>query len=133
MGTPTGARRAASGRRCLTVAASSAVTPQASAVAASRRDLLLAGLSATLAMAAPSPAQAKLDKSVGTYLPPAGIEDFVAFVPDGKKTPSLRAGTVDAANPYKVGHCHTHAASRCRTQASCCLCVVWVAHMHRVV
>lgn len=38
---------------------------------------------------------------VGTYLPPAGVDDLVLFVPDSKKTPALRAGTVNPSSPYK--------------------------------
>lgn len=38
---------------------------------------------------------------VGTYLPSAGVDDLVLFVPDAKKTPALRAGTVDPSSPYK--------------------------------
>lgn len=38
---------------------------------------------------------------VGTYLPAAGIDDFVLFVPDAKKTPAIRAGTVNPNAPYK--------------------------------
>lgn len=41
---------------------------------------------------------------VGTYLPPAGIDDLVLFQPDARKTPALRAGTVDPTSPYKVRH-----------------------------
>ncbi|PNW82467.1 hypothetical protein CHLRE_06g280150v5 [Chlamydomonas reinhardtii] len=41
------------------------------------------------------------EPNVGSYLPPAGISDFVLFVPTQAKTPALRAGTVDSANPYK--------------------------------
>jgi hypothetical protein len=38
---------------------------------------------------------------VSTYLPPAGVDDLVLFVPDPKKTPALRAGTVNPASPYR--------------------------------
>ena len=38
---------------------------------------------------------------MGTYLPAAGVEDFVLFVPDAAKTPAIRAGTVDKNNPYR--------------------------------
>lgn len=38
---------------------------------------------------------------VGSYLPSAGVDDFVLFVPDKAKTPAIRAGTVDRANPYR--------------------------------
>jgi hypothetical protein len=38
---------------------------------------------------------------VGQYLPPAGIDDLVLFVPDAKKTPAIRAGTVDPSSPYR--------------------------------
>jgi hypothetical protein len=38
---------------------------------------------------------------VGTYLPAAeGLDGLVRFVPDPKKTPALRAGMVNAAEPY---------------------------------
>ncbi len=30
-----------------------------------------------------------------------GVEDFVLFVPDARKTPALRAGTVDPNDPYQ--------------------------------
>lgn len=38
---------------------------------------------------------------VGTYLPASGIDDLVLFQPDARKTPALRAGTVDPTSPYK--------------------------------
>ena len=62
-----------------------------------RRGALLAASSATLMMAN-TPAIASTD--VGSYLPKAGVEDFVLFVPDKQKTPAIRAGTVDPSKPY---------------------------------
>eukprot|EP01026_Neomeris_dumetosa_P080897 TRINITY_DN90174_c0_g1_i3.p1 TRINITY_DN90174_c0_g1~~TRINITY_DN90174_c0_g1_i3.p1 ORF type:complete len:261 (+),score=24.39 TRINITY_DN90174_c0_g1_i3:51-833(+) len=38
---------------------------------------------------------------VGNYLPDGSLEGFSLFVPDAKKTPALRAGTVDQQNPYR--------------------------------
>lgn len=51
----------------------------------------------------PGPSQAVGGQAapVGEYLPPAGVKDFVLFVPDSKKTPAIRAGTVDPNNPYR--------------------------------
>lgn len=49
-------------------------------------------------MMANTPAIASTD--VGSYLPKAGVEDFVLFVPDKQKTPAIRAGTVDPSKPY---------------------------------
>jgi hypothetical protein len=61
-----------------------------------RRELLGCILAAPLLAA--SPALASTD--VGSYLPLAGVDDFVRFVPDRSKTPGLRAGTVDREHPY---------------------------------
>lgn len=47
------------------------------------------------------PASKGQTPQVGTYLPPAGVEDFVEFVPDAQKTPAIRAGTVDPNDPYR--------------------------------
>lgn len=76
-----------------------------------RRDMLLKLSSATAAaflsgLSSPnvSPAAAAAQPQVpevGTYLPPAGIDDLVLFQPDARKTPALRAGTVDPSSPYK--------------------------------
>ncbi|KAK9808421.1 hypothetical protein WJX73_003065 [Symbiochloris irregularis] len=59
---------------------------------------LVAGLSV-----APSVAHAAgaSGGEVGGYLPKAGIDDLVQFIPDAKKTPSLRAGSIDPTTPYK--------------------------------
>ncbi|KAG2447718.1 hypothetical protein HYH02_007178 [Chlamydomonas schloesseri] len=87
------------------VVAASAQPRSAEPVVARRQALLgaaalLAGTALTgqpgLALAASGGAN-----NVGSYLPPAGVSDFVLFVPTKAKTPALRAGTVDAANPYK--------------------------------
>jgi hypothetical protein len=72
----------------------------------SRRQLLAASLSAAAMLSstapAPSAAAGKLEGTqVGSYLPSAGIDDFVLFVPDGKKTPAIRAGTVSPDAPYR--------------------------------
>ncbi|WIA18137.1 hypothetical protein OEZ85_009613 [Tetradesmus obliquus] len=74
----------------------------------SRRDCLLElsslavglaawGLAPAAATAGPPP-QVPM---VGTYLPPAGVDDLVLFVPDSKKTPAIRAGTVNPDSPYR--------------------------------
>eukprot|EP00884_Botryococcus_braunii_P009120 jgi/Botrbrau1/18209/Bobra.53_1s0068.1 len=47
------------------------------------------------------PASKGQTPSVGSYLPSAGVEDFVEFVPGPQKTPALRAGTVNRENPYR--------------------------------
>lgn len=48
----------------------------------------MAAMSASaLQLQNPGMAAAGLPATVGTYLPPAGIDDFVLFVPDSKKTP----------------------------------------------
>jgi hypothetical protein len=59
---------------------------------------MLLGLTGVSLLAA-SPAHA--NSQVGSYLPSAGIDDFVLFVPDRSKTPALRAGTIDREKPYK--------------------------------
>jgi hypothetical protein len=66
-------------------------------VEASRRSALLGSLLAPLVLASPSSAST----DVGSYLPSAGVEDFVLFVPDKSKTPAIRAGTVDPQKPYR--------------------------------
>jgi len=38
---------------------------------------------------------------VGSYLPSASDDGFALFIPDAKKTPALRAGTVDPSSPYR--------------------------------
>lgn len=63
-----------------------------------RRGALLAASSAALLMS-DRPAVAGTD--VGSYLPSAGVDDFVLFVPDKTKTPAIRAGTVDNSRPYR--------------------------------
>lgn len=48
------------------------------------------------------PASKAQAADVGTYLPPAGVEDFVEFIVSKDKTPAIRAGTIDAINdPYR--------------------------------
>lgn len=71
--------------------------PQGQA-AASRRAALLATASVPFALQG-KPALASTE--VGSYLPSAGVKDFVLFVPDKTKTPAIRAGTVDRYNPYR--------------------------------
>jgi hypothetical protein len=74
-----------------------------------RRDVLLQLTSFTAASALsglvqPQSASAGAPPQVpqvGTYLPPSGIDDLVLFQPDARKTPALRAGTVDPNSPYK--------------------------------
>lgn len=63
-----------------------------------RRGALLAASSAALMMS-DGPSAASTD--VGSYLPSAGVDNFVLFVPDKQKTPAIRAGTVDSAKPYR--------------------------------
>ncbi|CAG9460764.1 unnamed protein product [Pedinophyceae sp. YPF-701] len=58
------------------------------------------------------PAFAAIDKSVGTYLPAAGIDDFVRFVPSKSKTPALRAGIINADQPYQFALPPTWGESR---------------------
>lgn len=62
-----------------------------------RRRELLAALG-TASLGRSDPAAASTD--VGSYLPSAGFDNFVKFVPDKTKTPALRAGTVDREDPY---------------------------------
>lgn len=69
-----------------------------SANAFGRRGALLAASTATLMMSN-GPAVASTD--VGSYLPSAGVDDLVLFVPNKSKTPAIRAGTVDPAKPYR--------------------------------
>lgn len=66
---------------------------------ATRREALC--LLSALPMLMARPSQAGQVAQVGAYLPPAGVGDFVLFVPDSKKTPALRAGTVNPSDPYK--------------------------------
>lgn len=84
-----------------------------------RRGLMLGSAAAALVATLPTPAHAALPAQVGSYLPTAGmprptmdgmlptrstktgVEDFVLFVPDARKTPALRAGTVDPTDPYR--------------------------------
>lgn len=91
-----------------------------------RRALLLGSVTAATAAltgALPLRVHAALPAQVGNYLPPAGVsrpfmgnpqwihtptclhetgvEDFVLFSPDPRKTPALRAGTVDPNDPYQ--------------------------------
>ncbi|KAI8471276.1 MAG: hypothetical protein J3K34DRAFT_417665 [Monoraphidium minutum] len=70
----------------------------------------MSGAAAALTLATPTAAELLLplaaaanleNTQVGTYLPSAGVEDFVLFVPDAKKTPAIRAGTVSRENPYR--------------------------------
>lgn len=58
-------------------------------LAATRRQALLAALSAVVVSVAVAPQDALAGQvaAVGTYLPPSGIEDFVLFVPDKARTP----------------------------------------------
>ncbi|GBF96037.1 hypothetical protein Rsub_08852 [Raphidocelis subcapitata] len=82
---------AASRRHLLAAAAAAAALPAAA-------QLLAPGAAAAAAAAAAG----KLEGTqVGSYLPPAGVEDFVLFVPDSKKTPAIRAGTVTPGAPYR--------------------------------
>lgn len=37
---------------------------------------------------------------MGNYLPPAGVDDFVRYVPGPRATPAIRAGTVKPDRPY---------------------------------
>jgi hypothetical protein len=62
-----------------------------------RRAALLAASSAALLPAG----SAVAGTDVGSYLPKAGVDDFVLFVPDKTKTPAIRAGTVDSSKPYQ--------------------------------
>eukprot|EP00892_Ulva_mutabilis_P004759 jgi/Ulvmu1/2655/UM014_0109.1 len=66
--------------------------------AASRRAALLATASLPFVLQENA---AVASTEVGSYLPSAGVDDFVLFVPDKAKTPAIRAGTVDRANPYR--------------------------------
>lgn len=50
--------------------------------------------------ALPQMAAAADSKTVGAYLPEYGEDDLYLFVPDKKETPSIRAGTIDPADPY---------------------------------
>ncbi|KIZ01701.1 PsbP domain-containing protein 6 [Monoraphidium neglectum] len=85
--------------------------PQAIDYAQCMRRRLIGGAAAAAAAFAalpaadlllPGSAAAKLESTqVGSYLPPADVEDFVLFVPDGKKTPAIRAGTVTPGQPYR--------------------------------
>jgi hypothetical protein len=77
-------------------------------VSRDRRDVLLqlgsftaAAVMGGLSSPAVLPAAAGELPEVGTYLPPSGIDDLVLFQPDARKTPALRAGTVDPSSPYK--------------------------------
>jgi hypothetical protein len=95
-----------------------------------RRDILLqlgsftaAAFMGGLSSPAVLPAAAGELPEVGTYLPPSGIDDLVLFQPDPRKTPALRAGTVDPSSPYKFAippkfrySTHVHAAVRCCSQ-----------------
>lgn len=55
----------------------------------------------TCLLGLPNNAWAAQPATVGEYLPSAGVDDFVLFVPDAQKTPAIRAGTVDPLNPYR--------------------------------
>lgn len=48
----------------------------------------------------PAQSLAAAGKEVGNYLPPAGIDDFVRYVPGRQSTPAIRAGTVNPDQPY---------------------------------
>ena len=63
----------------------------------SRRNLLLASASGFASLAAcnvifQEEALAAATVAVGTFLPPAGVDDFVVFTPSLTATPALRAG-----------------------------------------
>ena len=61
----------------------------------SRRNLLLASGFASLAacnVVFQEEALAAANAAVGTFLPPAGVDDFVVFTPSLQATPALRAG-----------------------------------------
>lgn len=64
------------------------------AVLARREALLSLGATALVARAAPATAGAASSSSVGSYLPSAGVADFVLYKPDANATPSLRAGVI---------------------------------------
>lgn len=75
-----------------------AIAPQQQqAFSVERREVLLA-LGGALPLLSTQPALASPE--VGSYLPSAGVADFVQFKPDRSKTPAIRAGTVDPSNPY---------------------------------
>lgn len=76
----------------------------------SRRALLSAAPALAAALCAPSsgllltPSVLARDAAqVSTYLPPApgAAPGLFLFVPDSKKTPAIRAATVDPTNPYR--------------------------------
>ncbi|KAL6764681.1 hypothetical protein V8C86DRAFT_2468060 [Haematococcus lacustris] len=68
-----------------------------------RRSTLIGIASCGVASVVPGPrnALAAADlQTVGAYLPPAGVGDFVRFTPAKDKTPALRAGTIKPDSPY---------------------------------
>jgi len=62
---------------------------------------LLGGASLALTLSGAQPAAAGQTPEVGSYLPAAQTDGFVVFIPDKKKTPAIRAGTVNPEDPYK--------------------------------
>ncbi|GMH43661.1 hypothetical protein BSKO_11583 [Bryopsis sp. KO-2023] len=67
----------------------------------SRRDLMTVASVGVPLLSLPGEALAAQAAPVGDYMPSAGVDDFVLFVPDKQKTPAIRAGTVDPNNPYR--------------------------------
>jgi hypothetical protein len=63
-----------------------------------------AALGLTLAPLLPAsalPASKGQAPDVGTYLPPAGVDDFVEFTVTANKTPAIRAGSINIDEPYR--------------------------------
>jgi hypothetical protein len=85
-------------RKFIANASFDSAAPRGPAAAVNRREALLAAATIPL-MCSEFPAEASTD--VGSYLPKAGVDDFVLFVPDKAKTPAIRAGTVSAERPYR--------------------------------
>lgn len=86
-------QQAARPRASVVVARASSIPDAQPTDAMLSRRAALAGAAASLvALNAAQPMAVKAappasQTAVGTYLPPAGVEDFVLFVPDSKKTP----------------------------------------------
>lgn len=100
---PFGSARPAPSRAVVAQACQSGRIQQLQQQQSSRRDILSQlsiALSLQLAGQATAGTQPQVPE-VGTYLPPAGVDDLVLFVPDARKTPALRAGTVNPSSPYQ--------------------------------
>ena len=85
-----------------------------------QRSQASAAHSAAATAAAPCLTPAAPPPPARRYLPPAGIDDLVLFVPDARKTPALRAGTVDPNSPYKFA---LPPSFRCVDRQGVCACV----------